>query len=278
MQDGFIQKAPPAPALRDYIRQYTFVNFPFDNASRMEFTVMPSSHTRMILFLDEPSLHEEKNAWQPVDRYSLTGFVSRPHIFKPTSALRQVMVHFTAWGVQPFVGFPISEITDTRADLNHVFQAGLDDLSARLSQAPDIRVKAGLLDHFFQNQLNKVRQPDRRAKYLAEFILQTRGALRLEDACKQLFLGERTAQRLVHNAVGVNFKFFARLVRLEHVRRLIGRRHHSLTEVAMTAGYFDQAHFIHDFRKAFGLSPGAYLDKQKKMVWTQIEGNAPAED
>lgn len=236
---------------------------------------MPSSHTRMILFLGDPSLFEEKNTWQPVGQYSLTGFVSRPHSFIPTNTLRQAMIHFTAWGVQPFVDFPLSEITDTRADLNHIFHCGLDELCARMAHAPTAQEKAGMLDHFFKNQIRKTRQMDERAKSFTEFILQTHGVVRLEEACKSLFIGERTAQRLIHNAVGVNFKFFSRLVRLEYVRKLMARGPASLTGVALKAGYFDQAHFIHDFKKAFGLSPRLYLERQKKMVWNKIEANEP---
>lgn len=273
MLDGYIQKVLPDPSLRDYIRQYTFVDFPLAQTRQMEFTVMPSSHTRMILFLGEPSLCEEKNSWKAVDRYSLTGFVSRPHVFVPTDTLRQVMVHFTAWGVQPFVDFPLAEITDTRADLKYIFKYDLDRLYAAISRAETVQNKAGVLNLFFKHQLLKVRQTDWRAKMLAQYILQTHGTVRLEDICKKLYIGERTAQRLVHHAVGVNFKFFARIVRLEHVRHLMAREPAFLTDVAIQAGYFDQAHFIHDFRGAFGESPLAYLKRQQKLVWNQIEAN-----
>ncbi|MBK8555251.1 MAG: hypothetical protein IPL65_05515 [Lewinellaceae bacterium] len=160
MKEGYIQKVLPDPLLRDYIWQYTFVDFPFEHTRQMEFAVMPSSHARMILFLGEPSLHEEKTTWQPVDRYSLTGLVSKPHVFLPTATLRQVMVHFTAWGIQPFIRFPLAEITDTRADLNHVFDSELEKLCAGLNKAATTQEKAGMLNRFFIHQRLKVRQTD----------------------------------------------------------------------------------------------------------------------
>ncbi|MBK6622362.1 MAG: helix-turn-helix transcriptional regulator [Saprospirales bacterium] len=271
MPEEYILKVQPDTSLRNYIWQYTFVDFPFEQARQMEFTVLPSSNTRMILFLGEPSLYEEKNTWQPVDRYSLTGFVSRPHQFTPTSTLRQAMVHFTAWGMQPLVDFPLAEITDQRADLNYILNCDLENLSADLSQAPTAPEKARILDHFFMKQLQQIRPADARAQPLVQYILRTKGALRLEDLCKNLFIGERTAQRLVHNAVGVNFKFFSRIVRLEYVRRLMEQGQASLTDVAMQAGYFDQAHFNHDFQEAFSENPRSYLERQQKLVWNKIE-------
>lgn len=38
----------------------------------------------------------------------------------------------------------------------------------------------------------------------------------------------------------------------------------SLTDTAFTAGYFDQAHFIHDFKAVTGFTPGGYLDHVRR--------------
>ena len=273
MNDGYIRKIMPDPSLRDYISQYTFINIPFDQTQNMEFIVLPSSHTRMILFLGEPSLHEVKNTLQPVDRFSLTGFVSKPHSFIPTSTLQQVMIHFTAWGIQPFVDFPISEITDTRVDLNYIFKEDIENLSSTLQRTSILAEKIIALNQFFKQRLQQVSRIDNRAKDLARYILQVNGTVRLKELCKDLFIAERTAQRMIHNTVGVNYKLFTRLVRLEYVRRLMSKNNITLTDVALKAGYFDQAHFIHDFQTSFSESPGEYLKKQQKLIWNTIHTN-----
>lgn len=271
MKDGFIHKVLPDPSLRDYIRFYTFVDIPLEQAVQMEFLVMPASHTRMILFFGEPSLQKINGTAEPVAPYSLTGFCSKPHLFVPTHSVQQVMIHFTAWGVQPFLNFPLSEITDTRADLCRIFRQEADALCSALLRAEDLDTRRLILDRFFQNQLQKIRGIDDRAKSIIRYITGTHGAIRLDDLSKQLFTGERTVQRLVHNYTGINYKFFATLVRLEFVRRLMNNGNLTLTEVALKAGYFDQAHFIHEFKAMFGESPGAYLQKKHQSVWNNIE-------
>jgi AraC-like DNA-binding protein len=114
---------------------------------------------------------------------------------------------------------------------------------------------------------------DRRAKLLTQHILQTHGSVRLKDLSDRFFLGQRTIQRLVQNTIGVNYKFFARIARLEYVRQLLSRSNCSLTDVALRAGYFDQAHFIHDFQETFGESPGQYLARQRRqqLIWNQLD-------
>lgn len=271
MNNSFIKKILPDPLLRSNISHYTFVDFPYEQTKQFEFKVLPSSHTRMILFLGEPSFYEIKNTLHPVDKYSLTGFVSKPHLFIPSSTLQQVMIHFTAWGAQQFVDFPLSEITDSRANLNFIFKQDLENLCERLHRDMALSEKIFALNRFFIHQLNKTSQIDEKGKAITQYILQANGTVRLQELCKYLFIGERTAQRLIHNTIGVNYKLFTKLVRLEYVRKLMTQRNITLTDVAMQAGYFDQAHFIHDFQTSFSESPGEYLKKQEKLVWTKIE-------
>ncbi len=277
MEKDYFQKFYPDPSLRNYIQYYTFVDIPFDQAGRMEFLVMPSSHTRMVLFFGTPSLQKMvDNRFERVDSYSVTGFCSKPHLFVPTQSLQQVMIHFTPWGLQPFLDFPLSEITDSRAHLNHIFQHDLDGLCEDLYRAMDVPCKKQAIDTFFLTQLRKIRNIDDRAKAITRYIFHTRGSLRLNHLSKELFIGERTLQRLIHNSIGVNYKFFSTLVRLEHARHLIDKHNLRLTDVALSAGYFDQAHFIHEFRSVYGESPGAYQQKQQNRVWSQIESQKAA--
>ncbi len=74
---------------------------------------------------------------------------------------------------------------------------------------------------------------------------------------------ERAIQRLVPNSTGINFKFFAMLARMEYARRLLdGRQDIGLAGIALQAGYFDQAHFIHEFQPVYGEVPGAYRNRK----------------
>lgn len=51
-------------------------------------------------------------------------------------------------------------------------------------------------------------------------------------------------------------KVYARLVRFDRVLRVPGAR---LTDVALDAGYYDQAHVDAEFRDLAGLTPTAFL-------------------
>lgn len=282
MNQGCFHNAPPAPSLRDYIRHYTFVDVPFAETRQMEFRALPSCNTRIVLFLGESSLQKMGDRMVKVDAYALTGFYSKTHLFLPTQSLQQVMVHFTPWGVQPFLDFPLSDITDSRAELQYIFREGLDELAEVLQQEGAQGHWKETLDEFFIKQMKPSISIDRRARQVIRHITARHGAARLNALAKEFCLGERTIQRLIHNSAGVNFKFFSMLARMEHARRLLGQLPErsrrqlpsaplSLAGVALQAGYFDQAHFIREFQSVYGETPGAYLKRKGRMVWNRVE-------
>ena len=65
---------------------------------------------------------------------------------------------------------------------------------------------------------------------------------------------------IFRNEVGVTPKAFSRVRRFQHVLGRVERATEvDWTSVACSCGYFDQAHFIHDFREFAGVSPSIYL-------------------
>lgn len=69
----------------------------------------------------------------------------------------------------------------------------------------------------------------------------------------------RTLQRLFRRHVGVGPKWVLQRYRLhEAIEQLADRREVDWSRFAVDHGYFDQAHFIADFRAVVGRSPSQY--------------------
>ncbi len=272
MSQGYFHNALPDLSLRDHIRHYTFVDVPFAQTQSMEFRALPTCNTQIVLFLGGSSLQKKEDQLVRLDDSALTGFYSRTHLFLPAESLRQVMIHFTPWGVQPFLDFPLSDITDTRAELKYIFRSGLGRLMERLHrEGPQGRWKEAL-DVFFKKQLRPAVQAGRRGRQVANHIVKARGAVRLSSLADELHISERTLQRLIHNAVGINYKFFATLARMEYARQLLNEQpQRSLASLALQAGYYDQAHFIHEFQSTYGETPGHFQKKINRMAWSRLE-------
>jgi len=82
----------------------------------------------------------------------------------------------------------------------------------------------------------------------------------LSDLVEHIGLSPRRFIQVFRAEVGLTPKLFCRIQRFQEVVRRIGRGQPvDWLDVALACGYFDQAHFIHDFRAFSGLTPTTYL-------------------
>jgi AraC-like DNA-binding protein len=76
-------------------------------------------------------------------------------------------------------------------------------------------------------------------------------------------LSPRRFVQVFREQVGLNPKLYCRVRRFRQVLGAIGAGGPvEWAEIALDSGYFDQAHFIHDFRAFSGINPSAYVASQ----------------
>ncbi len=177
-------------------------------------------------------------------------------------------VHFKAGGAYPFLKLPFGEL--------HNMHVSLDDFWGRsvatrvrdqLFEAPTPQTKAQLLER----ELLSIAagQPERHpavAFALSKFHF-TPEATRISDVTDKIGISPRHFIDVFRNEVGLTPKLFCRVRRFQQVLRQIsvGARI-QWSAVALEAGYFDQAHFIHDFRVFSGINPSAYVSDYRGHV------------
>lgn len=79
----------------------------------------------------------------------------------------------------------------------------------------------------------------------------------------EVCLGIKQFERTFSKYVGVNPKKFASIIRFQNVLQIKSKNNKSMTQLAYNNGYYDQSHFIHDFKSLTGLTPKAFFDIRK---------------
>ena len=79
----------------------------------------------------------------------------------------------------------------------------------------------------------------------------------MDELAAEIGVSCRHLTRQFQRAVGLSPKEFGRVSRFLHALQLLNAGNsRSLTDVALDCGFFDQAHFNHEFREFAGMSPG----------------------
>ena len=88
------------------------------------------------------------------------------------------------------------------------------------------------------------------------------GALNVERLSFEFNMSYRSINRYFHNYLGVSPKFYLRILRFDRICRSIqSARHTDLMDLVYLCGYYDQSHFIREFRQVMHMSPMAFLKR-----------------
>jgi AraC-like DNA-binding protein len=90
------------------------------------------------------------------------------------------------------------------------------------------------------------------------FVESRSDVTRVAQVCAEFDLSERALQRLVHRRIGLTPKWLIQRRRLQEAAERLRTRSTTLGDVAAVLGYADQPHFIRDFSKITGMTPGEF--------------------
>lgn len=242
------QQAPRA-ALRPFVRRFLVVEFDAPHAD----THLPES-SAVAAFSFRGGCRADGRV-VPVSAFTGLHQVLRAHEHAQGHAV--LLAKFTPVGAAAFLRPPQEEFAGATTDLADVLArpAELEALHQRLAAAPDHEWRVRLLEDFL---LARIRAPAPDPLVAAAVAWLESGGGRIEALARHVGLSQSALERRFRRVVGVSPKKFASLLRLGRALRLRAGGA-DLTAVAHGAGYFDQSHFIHDFRRATGSAPEAYF-------------------
>ena len=211
--------------------------------------VLPTGCADLILSLDE---HHEADV--------IAGARSECIVLDTSRSLSFIGVRFRPGGAFPFLGLPMGELAGLGVDPAVLWGSSARVLRERLLGAPTPEARFGILERFLLQRLHKSRDRDPAVQYAIDTIERSGGAASIATIVDRTGLSARRFIAAFRDEVGLAPKVFCRLARF---RRVIGALRAAdqveWADIALDCGYFDQPHFIHDFRSFAGVSPSMYL-------------------
>jgi AraC-like DNA-binding protein len=176
-------------------------------------------------------------------------------------------VHFKPGGAFPFFRMPPGELTNQSVALECLWGAGSARLRERLLSAPTPGDKFRVLECCLLEELAKPLERHPAVGFALGQFLRWRQAPPVARVVEQVGFSQRRFIQLFSDEVGMTPKLFCRVSRFQKV---IQTAHAcgdiNWAELALDCGYYDQAHFIHDFQSFAGITPSTYLQQMTEHV------------
>jgi AraC-like DNA-binding protein len=168
-------------------------------------------------------------------------------------------IKFRPGGFYPFVKMPITRFTSTSVEFREVFGSQTWEVEENILKCGDEVEMKAVVEIFLHERLPEQDENVEEVNRMVNYIVEHREVTRVEDLVGAIGLNKRRVQRLFHQYVGVSPKWVIGRYRLHEAAERLAEGHSmDWTKLALDLGYFDQAHFIKDFKAMVGQTPGEY--------------------
>lgn len=170
-----------------------------------------------------------------------------------------IQVDFTPLGAHLFFGVPLDELTGQIAALDDVLGRRAELSPGRLAELPTWEARFALVEEAVLARTAVARRPAPALTWAWQRIHTSGGRTGVQELAAELECSRQHLSTGFRRAFGMPPKALARIRRFERAARWVEAGGLAPAEIALRAGYYDQAHFNRDFRLLAGCSPGAHL-------------------
>lgn len=224
--------------------------------------ILPDGAVELMINLGEPQklCHADDHMRTETFRHSwISGERTAPIVIDEAGHVHLIGVRLRAGGAWPFLGLPLSEFTGRVIELDAVLGREVDRLRERLGEAPDDDARFAIVERWLMNRLRAGTAPTPAVSRALD-VIRNGEALRIGEIASEIGVSHKHLLREFDRCVGLTPKTFSRLCSFQRAIGWIGQKPEvDWADTAAACGYYDQAHFIHEFRAFSGLTPTSYL-------------------
>jgi AraC-like DNA-binding protein len=185
-------------------------------------------------------------------------------VFPETLTIRDnftlIAYFFKPFALFALFGVSAQELTNNPIDLNLLAPVKTGELQERLLNAESTAEMMTLLDDYIFSLITKTTVDCQLIRFATLAIAQNASKDALLKVQKELYITERTFQRMFEKNIGIAPNLYRRIWQFNNAfQQLNGRQFSKLSDLAFSNGYADQSHYIRAFKEFTGITPKEYL-------------------
>lgn len=252
----------PGPPLSRFVR-LLWLYQGYSQSHALE-RVLPTGEMQLVINLhqDRSYIYDRANPSQHAT-YSgsvVSGAYSEYIVISTAMQAYVIGVCFRPHGAYPFLRMPAGELRDTTVSLDTLWGPAAVDLRDQLLEAPTHRARFQILESALLAELRLRNRYQGAVEFALRHFVAEPHVTNIGGVTTQIGLTPKRFIQAFRDATGFTPKVFCRIQRFQRaLNRMESGANIDWAAVALESGYYDQAHFIHDFRAFSGINPTTYM-------------------
>ncbi len=266
----------PHPALVDFVENITILTIDFTDTKFISpiYTFVPT-HTRFLCFYleDKVKVKKQDTGFGERERSIIIGPQTTPVTLDLGEKHTNIIVCLRPSGMYRLLGIPLHKIVDHDYDARLIIGAEINEIIDRLTEARTDELKSQIIQQYLLKKLHTLKPAHPFDRAMLHLVSHS-GNLSISQIASQCCMSIRQFERKSLERLGVPPKFYARLIRFSHAYKMKETTPHlSWLDIAHQCGYYDQMHFIKDFKYFAGFVPSGLKedDVLKSVRFRRLE-------
>ncbi|MBL7807859.1 MAG: helix-turn-helix transcriptional regulator [Saprospiraceae bacterium] len=263
----------PHPALRQYIRSYWLIS---GSNAKESLELVPDGYPEMFFVLANAVHMPQFNGssrWNAASDTGVIGQVSGRFTFEMEAGSMLFCVKFYPWTPHLLFKLPAWQLNDAALDMGSVSaRPSFRELRERVAGCREIPQAVTLLNDFFLEQFKDLSGENPFVMHVVQQIFRQNGVVSMDQLSGSFRTSRRYIELLFRQHIGFSPKQYARIIRVKKASMCLldPRFKGQIREVAGQLDYFDQSHFLKDFKAVVRQSPSAFLQEQLNLSETSV--------
>jgi AraC-like DNA-binding protein len=260
------QTFEPCEDLHPFIKYYWTLESPKEEYPQKQ-TIVPDGCLEMIFHCKDLYKQYHKNGSSIVQpRCFVIGQLTRPLEIEPTGETCIFSVRFHPHGFLPFAAVSIKEMENKAVSLKDLFGSEGLEIEQKILTSESTLDRIEQIELFFLKQLANTKIIDSIIKSTVQTILTANGQLQIHELSREININRRQLERKFSYSIGLSPKQLSKTIRLQAALKMrLKMQFTNLTALAYQGEYYDQAHFIKDFKEFTGFTPKEFYGERLKM-------------
>jgi AraC-like DNA-binding protein len=261
----------PSPDLESLVKCYWTLEAPADPDAQRQ-CIVPDGCLEMAFILgDNIKRYTIGDDFIIQPRAMILGQTLEPFYIEPIGAVNTFAVRFYPYGFANFVSTPIKTLVNKETPLAELFEKGqAKKLEREINEAADTKERIAIIEMFLSDKFNDQNLIDTIVRTTIDALVLTKGNTPINTILKNDSAERRKLERKFAKQIGLSPKQLGKVIRLQAaLKMMLNQQSESLTTVAYESQYYDQAHFIRDFKEFTGITPKEFLD-DKRMALSSL--------
>lgn len=251
----------PGERLRHFVKCY-FI-FESDTDAEFEDTVFPGGCLEVIFNLGDAEwkLSNSQGDFYINPKIELWGQITKPLPIKTKGRNIMFGIKFFTYSAAYFFEEGLYEFNNQVSDLSDIVGGSIRSLHSRLLESSDWNKRIDVIENFLIARLvrsDKRSDKIRLVSHIVRDMKNLSGSETINSLASGYGISSRYLQKLFLQYVGITPNLHRKISRFQHSLKLLAGKDASLTSISYDCGYFDQSHFIRDFKSFTGILPSEY--------------------